>query len=370
MAEPKIEDPQLTILLCGTTGVGKSSLLNSLLGKKVCKVSRHPGLPGANLAHCTKVTQKYVVKLAGITVNVFDSPGLQDGTGKETEYVADMYSKCKDVDLVLYCVDMNAPRLTPRDIGVITKKFGVKFWERCVLVLTKANCLYIPPEYRAPLATIEYHENVFKNIQAEFCSHLEEFKVSKSDLQNHTVATGLIDNTNDNPDRFIHYASKHVKASIKKCGSEKDKLELVDFIAELWVVCLGRVPTESRNRYLQATALGGRIVVNDDGSRQSKEVRELLEKSAKELNVSIRQKSEILVPIVVSHPSQLQRILDNLKHPTTMSGLGGAAAGAAVGFIAGGPVGAAIGVVAGGVGGLAVRVAYSWFTGSKKEKVA
>ena len=378
MAEPKIEDedPQLNILLCGRSGVGKSSLVNSLLGQEVCTVSRQP-----DLDPCTKDTTKFTVNLDGITVNVFDSPGLQDGTEDETEYVEKMYSKCKNVDLVLYCMDMTEVRFTPaevRAIGTITNKFGRKIWERCVLVLTKANCLHVPRANRAPLATIDYHENVFKNFLSKFCLHLEKVGVSKSDLQNHTVAAGLFDcDTNDKPDCLIYYASKHVKASIKIVNkiacSKSEELELVDFISELWVTCLCRLPTESRNRYLQATALGGRVTVNGDDSRQSEELREILEKAAKELNISIRK--SVPVPIRISHPSQRQRILNALKHyapAAAVGGLGGVIAGAAIGMFTAGPVGAVVGGFAGAAGGAAVgasgRAVYSWFTGSKKDK--
>ena len=323
------------------------------------------------------VTQHTVdtVDLGGVKVTVFDSPGLQDGTGNEIEYVNNMYKECKDVDLVLYCTEMTECRFMPaedRALSLITKKFGVKFWDRCVLVLTKANCVHIPPANRTPQEKVDYHENVFKNVQAEFCSHLEKVGVSKSGIMNHTVAAGYFDyKTNDNPDHLILYASKYVKAFVNRTDlscQRREELELVDFINELWVTCLCRLPVESRNRFLQATALGGRVIVNDDGSKQSRELRETLERAAKELDISIRK--SVPVPIVINHPSQFQRILEALKHygpAVVIGGVGGAIAGGTIGLI-GGPAGVVVGAVAGGGGGAAVGVTcrkiYSFLTDS------
>ena len=385
MAEELVQKPELKILLCGRTGVGKSSLVNSLLGQEVCKVSLAPGLPGGSLRPCTTaVTQHNVdtVDLGGVKVIIFDSPGLQDGTENESEYVDQMYDQCKDVDLVLYCTAMTECRFTPaedRAMGLITKKFGSKIWERCVLVLTKANCVHIPPANRVFQEKIDYHENVFKNVQAEFCSHLKKVGVSTSGILNHTVAAGYFDyKTNDNPDRLIHYASKYVKASVvvgKTIACKRsEKLELVDFINELWVTCLCRLPVEPRNRFLQATGLGGRVTVYDDASTLSKELREILERAAKKLDISIRK--SVPVPIVINHPSQRQRMLDALKHygpAAAVGGVGGLIVGAAIGFFTAGPVGAAVGAVAGAGGGAALgatgQAVYSRFTGPKKDKV-
>ena len=385
MAEEVVQNPQLKILLCGRTGVGKSSLVNSLLGQEVCEVSVAPGLPGGSLKPCTMAVTPYTVDtvdLGGVRVTVFDSPGLQDGTGNEIEYVDKMYNDCKDVDLVLYCTTMTECRFISaedRAMSLITKKFGPKFWGRCVLVLTKANCVYIPPAYRVPQEKVDYHENLFKNVQAEFCSRLQKVGVSKSSIVDHTVAAGYFDyETNDNPDRLIHYASKYVKASVNiekgLACKRKEKLELVDFINELWVTCLCRLPNESRDRFLQATALDGRVTVKDDGSRQSKELREILVKAAKDLHKSIRK--SVPVPIVIDHPSQRERMIKALKHygpATAVGGVGGLIIGGTVGFFAAGPVGAVFGAVAGGGGGAVAgatsQAIYSWFTGSKKDKI-
>ena len=277
--------PQLNILVCGRTGVGKSSLCNSLVGRKVCEVG-DPGqsADGAGLGACTVKLDKIAVCLRGIVINIFDSPGLQDGdVENEKEYVEDMYRKCKDVDLVLYCTEMTASRLTPAEttaIGLITKKFGPTIWERCVCVLTKANCVFIPGNKRQK--KIEYHETLFNSFRVKMCSLLKEAGVPEGVCDGlHMVAAGYFDGMNDTEsERKILFASKHCKAD------PGPPIVPVDFISEFWVTCLETVPKASRIRFLQATALGGRI------TNLTEDTRKMLEKATKDFAGKIHDSAD------------------------------------------------------------------------------
>ena len=288
--------PQLNILVCGRTGVGKSSLCNSLVGRKVCEVG-DPGASsdGAGLGACTTELNKVTVSPRGIVINIFDSPGLQDGNVKnEKEYVEDMYRKCKDADLVLYCTEMTASRLTPSEttaIGLITKKFGPTIWKRCVCVLTKANCVFIKK--------IEYHENLFKSFRVKMCSLLKEAGVPEDVSDGlHMVAAGYFDGMNDTEsERKILFASERCKAD-----PGPSAIVPVDFIPELWVTCLETVPEASRIRFLQATALGGRI------RNPTEDMRKMLDKAAKDLAGKIHDSEDDFVH--VHH--------DDLNPPTPM----------------------------------------------------
>lgn len=139
------------MLVCGRSGVGKSSLVNSLIGRDVCKVF-DPGLEVEDdcLSPCTKLTERNLLTLRnGIQILIYDSPGLQNGTDDDEAYLEDMYSKCNDVDLVLYCLDMTEPHFRKEEthaIGMISQKFGPAIWMRCVLVLTKANLIHVYPK--------------------------------------------------------------------------------------------------------------------------------------------------------------------------------------------------------------------------------
>ena len=106
---------KVTILLTGRTGVGKSTLVNSLIGNKVAK-------EGETLKPETSEVTGHKQQIRDVEVTVWDSPGLQDGTGNEGRYLADMKRKCKDVDLCVYCVSLKETRFTEGCDDIIAMK--------------------------------------------------------------------------------------------------------------------------------------------------------------------------------------------------------------------------------------------------------
>jgi len=142
MASKKL--PEIKILVCGRTGVGKSSLVNFILGYDVCE-ARGPG--DGTLERVTTNVNGSQVIMNRVMVIMYDSPGLQDGTSDEPKYLAEMRTKCEDVDLVFYCLDMNTTRWTPpekKSIQLLTETFGGAFWDKVIFVLTKGNMVRSP----------------------------------------------------------------------------------------------------------------------------------------------------------------------------------------------------------------------------------
>ncbi len=131
----------IRILVTGKTGAGKSTLVNGIIGARVA-------VPGHSLDPETREVKEFRADIGGVAVTVLDSPGLQDGTGQEKEYLADLERKCKEVNLVLYCTSMNENRILEGDIravGTLTQAFGEGFWKHAIFVLTFANEFQPPP---------------------------------------------------------------------------------------------------------------------------------------------------------------------------------------------------------------------------------
>ena len=125
----------MRILVTGKTGQGKSSLINGILGAKVA-------VEGARASRCTTEVEMFCKTIHGVPIKAFDSPGLQDCTANEEEYIQGMKAKCGELSLVLYCTKMINTRLTDDDkhaMRKLTEAFGEKFWEYAVFVLTFAN---------------------------------------------------------------------------------------------------------------------------------------------------------------------------------------------------------------------------------------
>ena len=156
----------VNILITGRTGIGKSTLVNGIVGSKLAK-------EGETLDPLTTKVENKSKTIFGVVVNVWDSPGLQDLTGNEDLYLADIRAKCRDnVDLFVYCINMSEDRFIPGDkevtaIKKLTDALGKEVWKHSLVVLTFANSFIGDAGDRC---------NTTDEIKAEFSSRMEEWR--------------------------------------------------------------------------------------------------------------------------------------------------------------------------------------------------
>ena len=143
----KVPTNRMEILVTGTSGVGKSTLVNALVGKRVANTGDQLLRDGSEYVKSYEGTSE-----GGVEIVVWDSPGLEDGQGKENEYLNELKKKCGNVDVVIYCVDLSATRsyglsaaeVAPNDLSAVKKltaTFGSNWWKRSVFAMTRANVL-------------------------------------------------------------------------------------------------------------------------------------------------------------------------------------------------------------------------------------
>ena len=268
------EKKKLKILICGKTGTGKSTLLNTLLGHTVFETG---GPATKTVGPVTTEVKSVCTDIQDVLLEIFDSPGLQDCTDNDRKYLDDMRKKCKDFCLILYCIDMATVRWDDKDsktIELLTLTFGQEMWKKAVLVLTKANM--VKP---ATLGVDEHThcKTTFETFEDQFKKQLTQLNVSKDVSANiPIVATG------SERERHIPFVSK----SFEKEDTKKNQ----DFLPILWVTCIEKLSGNDRHNFLQAGNFFNRLEVDRDSL--SPEQRELFEEEQRKFEEERKAREE------------------------------------------------------------------------------
>lgn len=131
---------ELNMVILGRYYIGKSTLINSLFYRKGEKYVRR-ALEGSQLKATTKDVSAYTIEVDGVSFNIYDTCGLQDGDKSDAAYFVQIKAACPKVHLFVYCMKLDEP-VRPEEIRALnnlTTAFGNNIWEIMVIALTFAN---------------------------------------------------------------------------------------------------------------------------------------------------------------------------------------------------------------------------------------
>ena len=127
-----------TIVVMGKTGVGKSTLINSLLSEVTAEAAR-------GVHAVTKEPSCFRTMIEGLQFNIWDTPGLFDRDGAGEQYVKQMKERIGEFHLVLLVIEVSDSARFKYDdelvMKMVHKEFGDGIFNNMVVVFTKANLL-------------------------------------------------------------------------------------------------------------------------------------------------------------------------------------------------------------------------------------
>ncbi|MEU4474208.1 GTPase [Micromonospora sp. NPDC023888] len=125
------------ILVVGRTGVGKSSIINSVVGASVAQTGKY--------RPTTAKIERYDAEYRESTMVLIDTPGFGDAgwdRSNDERYLALIEQEAGEIDLVLFVTKLDDTRVERSEydtLRALTTKFGHGLWDRAVVVLTRAD---------------------------------------------------------------------------------------------------------------------------------------------------------------------------------------------------------------------------------------
>ena len=215
---------QISILLIGKLATGRSALINSLIGREVAPENH------SIKSVTSSAIQSYEVEVYGITVKVWDTPGITVGADNELEKFHALEREILEADSILYCLKMDDMRIQRQDVTTIdrlTQAFGNNFWKGAIFTLTFANKVLPPLNYSDPQA-------FFKDRLSKWSEELREA------LEKAGVPANVIETVSFVP--AGHYLKVGLPDGCK------------DWIGQFWSMCLQSIMNQAAPVMLKVRA--------------------------------------------------------------------------------------------------------------------
>ena len=181
------ESDSINVLLTGKTGVGKSSIINAILGQPLAK-------EGKALGGVTRDVTCHEAIVNGVRFQIWDSPGLQDITEDDgtitTRIEETLRTNCRHLHLLLYCIRMDRDRVEVSELNAIkqlSKIFTTKIWDTAVFALTYANRVLPPDEMETDEEETKWFKERIKEFKETVIRALVESGVSQVKAKEVTV---------------------------------------------------------------------------------------------------------------------------------------------------------------------------------------
>ena len=132
------------IVLGGKMGTGKSTLVNSIVGKLMAEEGNKVVSVTTKIVCYTKavdIPSELLTDKRTINVMVWDTPGLGDPFGDDEATAIEIAEKCKEADLLVYCLDIRGRFANDDATGIelLTNALNQQMWKHAIFVLTFAN---------------------------------------------------------------------------------------------------------------------------------------------------------------------------------------------------------------------------------------
>lgn len=120
------------VTILGRPNVGKSTLLNALVGQKIAIVSNKP--------QTTRTAIKGIIHRENAQIIFTDTPGIHKPKNKLGEKMKETIEEASDgVDVILYMIDGNDMELTKGNLVILEKIKALK--TKTILLINKIDCV-------------------------------------------------------------------------------------------------------------------------------------------------------------------------------------------------------------------------------------